>query len=162
MDSHELALTKGQVATVDAEDYERLSKFKWYAAWHPFSKTFYVQRATRLDGHRTTISMHREILRITDPRIQVDHRDHNGLNNRRENLRVCSSAENNRNQRKRSGCSSRYKGVCWYRRDGLWKAYIRSDGRVVHLGYFSSEEDAARAYDAAARKAFGEFALTNF
>lgn len=158
----EIQLTQGQVALVDDKDFEELSRHRWQAKWNPCSKTFYAKRTIYLpDGRRTTVWMHREILGLTDPGVEVDHRDHDGLNNRRENLRACTEWQNQQNRRKGAACSSRFKGVYWFKRTGKWRAQIKS-GKVIHVGYFASEEDAARAYDAASRKAFGEFALTNF
>jgi hypothetical protein len=105
--------------------------------------------------------MHRQLLGLTDPSEQVDHRNHDGLDNRRENLRPCTNQQNQHNQRKRAGCTSRYKGVHWDFRNGSWRAAIKAEGRTIHLGRFQDEDDAARAYDDAARRLFGEFALTN-
>lgn len=104
--------------------------------------------------------MHREILGITDSR-DTDHRDNNGLNNQRYNIRPATRVENRRNQPKRGG-NSRFKGVCWHKRDHRWRSQITVNGRVQHLGYFTDDVMAALAYDDAARQHFGEFALTNF
>lgn len=95
---------------------------------------------------------------------ETDHRDHDGLNNQRSNLRP-GRGVNQRNARPQLGGTSQYKGVCWYtplRGQGRWKAQIRATGMSRHLGYFLSEVDAAHAYDTAARAAFGEYAVVNF
>ncbi len=156
-----IPLTQGQVALVDDEDYERLSKFKWYAQRQ--RDTFYAKRNVRLpDGKRAALKMHREILGLTDPKILVDHRDHDGLHNWRHNLRMCNKQQNMRNQRKHQGTTSVYKGVSFVNREKKWVSQIGINKKRIRLGYFSFEVDAARAYDAAALKYFGEFACLNF
>jgi predicted Zn-ribbon and HTH transcriptional regulator len=92
----------------------------------------------------------------------VDHVDGNGLNNRRSNLRPATKSQNGANARKNPGKTSRYKGVFWDRERSAWQAKIMVNRKALSLGRFASEEDAALAYDLAAREAFGEFALTNF
>lgn len=100
---------------------------------------------------------------VTDPKVKVDHEDHNGLNCQRENLRVCTNAQNVANQRKQKrGKSSQFKGVYCKKRDGKWYAQIEANGEHKFLGSFADELDAAFAYDVAARQNFGEFALCNF
>jgi hypothetical protein len=94
--------------------------------------------------------------------LQVDHEDGNGLNNQRSNLRIASPTQNQGNARRRKDNTSGYKGVSWYRRTNKWKAHIRVDKKLRHLGYFIDLTDAARAYDAAALEHFGEFAHLNF
>ena len=95
-------------------------------------------------------------------RAGVDHINHNGLDNRRENLRLANQSLNNGNQRPRSGGSSKFKGVCWHKRGQKWQATIAFNSKRRGLGLFESEIDAAKAYDRAAREQWGEFALTNF
>ena len=106
--------------------------------------------------------MHRMILGVTDSSLHVDHRDHNGLNNTRSNIRVGTPRQNSYNQRPKRGGSSQFKGVSLNKARSRWVAFIRIDGRNTQLGYFQDEEDAARAYDEAARKHHGEFAYLNF
>lgn len=152
----EIQLTRGLVALVDDSEYERVIRHRWYAQWHPGTRSY----RARMSG-RPRVFMHRYVLELTQPYV-VDHRNHNTLDNRRQNLRPCSAAENNRNRRKRDGLTSRYKGVYYERDRARWKAHIDIDGRTKTLGRFTSEEDAARAYDAMARQLFGEFAYLNF
>jgi hypothetical protein len=92
----------------------------------------------------------------------VDHRNGNGLDNRRANLRPATPGQNNANARRSRLNTSGFKGVSLHAHSGLWRAYITADGKTRHLGYFHSPEDGARAYDAAAIELFGEFARPNF
>ena len=93
----------------------------------------------------------------------IDHIDHNGLHNRKENLRLASMAQNSWNKRKQRGNhTSKYKGVCFYTREQKWGARIQANGNKIFLGMFTNEIDAAKVYDKAARKYYGEFAYLNF
>ena len=96
------------------------------------------------------------------PGVQIDHRDGNGLNCSRDNLRLCTNQNNRRNSRKGNRNTSGFKGVSFFKRDQNWRAYIMLDARQIHLGYFKTSEEAARAYDNAAKELFGEFASPNF
>jgi len=91
----------------------------------------------------------------------VDHIDHNGLNNRRSNLRLCTLAQNNRNMVSRTG-SSKYKGVCWHGGTKKWNAKIRLNRKCYHIGLFTDEIAAAKAYDKKAKELHGQFACLNF
>lgn len=108
----------------------------------------------------TTIRLHRAILSPPKEKI-IDHIDHNGLNNKRSNLRICTVTQNAANRRKGKG-SSIFKGVYWYKRHQMWQARIRHKGKALHLGYFNDEPEAAKAYDKAAKEFWGEFAKLNF
>lgn len=154
-----------KVCLVDDEDYEYLNKFKWGVVKR--KNTFYASRTQHYkDGSRKKMMLiHRLILGLSDPKIFVDHVDHNGLNNQKSNLRICTNQENQRNtslnNKKTLNSSSKYKGVSWYKRDNKWRANI-CVGKDVYLGSFINETDAAKAYDRAALKYFGEFACLNF
>lgn len=112
-----------------------------------------------------TISLHRFLVGALPAEMEVDHVNGDGLDNRRENLRVCTKAENRRNERKRvpsdGAASSPFKGVIWDSERGMWQGRISIKGRTTNLGRFTSEQDAAVAYDIAAEKAFGPFARLN-
>lgn len=151
-------LSGGFVAFVDAEDYPAVSQYVWSASSR--SGYRYAVRGEKIDGKNRMILMHRELMKPND-KEQVDHNDHNGLNNRRENLRICSNKQNSRNTRSRPG-TSRFKGVCRTSNSGRWSAQITVDGKKKHLGVFSEEIEAADAYDLAAIENFGSFAYTNF
>lgn len=158
----QIPLTQGQVAIVDDEDFERVNQFKWHANWNKSTKSYYAYGKQRLGiGKRTTMLMHRFILGANKGE-KTDHWDHDTLNNTRNNLRICTQSQNNGNLRKRTGCSSKYKGVYFCKKEHAWNARIRFDGPQIHLGYFRNEENAARAYDVAAIAKWGEFAMLNF
>lgn len=110
-------------------------------------------------GVRKCLGMHTFILGVP----YVDHRDNDGLNNQRVNLRAATQAENNRARcHKASGCYSQYRGVTFRKLTGRWVAKIKKNRRLFNLGYFTSEVEAALAYDKAARRLFGDFAAPNF
>lgn len=146
------------IAIVDDCDYERAMTYAW-----KLSRDGYVIREKKVSGRRTTMIFHRFILDVP-PGIAIDHVNGNRLDNRRSNLRPATNSENMMNSRKpRSAkATSQYKGVSWIASERKWKAAIVLAGKYKNLGRFSNEEDAARAYDAAARDLFGMFARTNF
>jgi len=159
-----ILLTQGKFAIVDQPDYERLAKYTWHAARH--GRSCYAQRGTgsAKSGRRNKnlVMMHREILKVGEDEF-VDHKNHNGLDNRRANLRIVEWQENCWNRRKRNTrCSSQYKGVMWNKRWRKWEVRIGFNGKNIFIGYFDDEKEAAMAYDAKAKELFGEFAAPNF
>ncbi len=160
-----IELTQGYVALVDDEDYGLcVSMGPWHAKIKrktALSRDIVYAAHTFPNGKTSTLYLHRFILGVTDPLVEVDHKDHNGLNCQRENIRQASSIQNQRNQQKRNVSSSKFKGVSSHRKTG-WKARIYIDNEPIYLGLFLTPEEAALAYDAAARELFGEFAHTNF
>ena len=148
-------------AMVDDVDYERLNKHKWYA--HKERNALYARRSIRLlNGKWTKIRMHREILGLKNgDKRQVDHRSHKTLDNRRHNIRLATVQQNQFNQRPQQNKSSKYKGVSWHKDRSKWRSQIGINGHCVHLGLFNSEIEAAKVYDKATVKHFGEFAFTN-
>ena len=167
----EITLTKGYVASVDDEDFERVSQFRWRAhlSLHRDGtvRTVYVDRWRKLGkgkNNRIRQLLHRFLLGVTDPEIEVDHRDGNGLNNQRYNLRMAPT-QNQQNSKVRKDNTSGFKGVHKTKGKSHWRicwlARIQVAGERVYLGSFFNPLDAAKAYDAAALKYFGEFALTN-
>ena len=160
----EIILTNGKVALVDPEDYAQLSQYKWRAWKNPRRNVWYAIRSIYFAAHpgqpwkNDTIRMHCQILRYFGG---IDHVNHDGLDNRKSNLRPATITQNLQNARKRKGTSSQYKGVYWDTQTNKWKARIHVDKKRLHLGYYIEETDAARAYDEAAKKYFKEFASTN-
>jgi len=156
-----IPLTQGKYAIVDPEDFERLNRHKWYAS--KWGNTFYAIRCAGPAKKTTYIRMHREI--IHPPRhLVVDYINHNGLDNRKANLRPATRAQNNYNRLaiKRKGATSKYKGVDWKKDKKKWCARIYFNGKLIFLGYFKDEKQAAKAYDKAAKKYYGQFAYLNF
>ena len=149
--SKTIALTQGYVAIVNDEDYERLSSHSWSVTRNKLH--VYAQRR-KSDG-RGVVRMHREVI-DAPPGYEVDHINGDTLDNRKENLRLCTKAQHQHNRRNSGTHSSRFKGVG--RHGSKWRAFIERS----HLGVFESEEAAALAYDAEARRRFGSFAALNF
>lgn len=158
----EIKLTQGKFTQVDDEDYDYLKQFKWIAT-NPGGNIYYAVRKQKMENGKRgrNIRMHREILGITDPRINGDHKDHNGLNNQRYNLRVATPAQNRANSRPVKNSSSKYLGVYWNKAARKWRAKIKKDYKGIYLGSFTNEIDAAKAYNDAAIKFHGEFANLN-
>lgn len=161
-----LALTRGLVAIVDDEDYEALSRYTWHAVIPSGRRTRYAARRAYLGGGRhhgayEYISLHRQIMGLRKgDGLEVDHINGDGLDNRRINLRIATRADNRHNTGPLGG-RSRFVGVCPVRGSVTWRAQIGHNGGTTHLGCFPSEEEAAHAYDRAARVRFGEFARLN-
>ncbi len=159
----EIELTQGYRAQVDDEDFARLSKFKWYPQIKrrkdgSISSLYAIRTARVRAGRWKTHAMHCDILGTSSG---VDHKDTNGLNNQKENLRLAGKRQNGFNRRLGATNTSGFKGVHWSERAKRWKAQINIDKKRISIGYFKLAADAARAYDEAALAHYGEFALTN-
>ena len=159
----EVPLTQGYTTFVDEEDWEKVceivgSNRKWHVTRGQHGN-LYARCTVKRNGVKRQYKLHRLIL-DAPAGMEVDHRDGDGLNNRRSNLRLATVAQNHRNRRKTYG-SSRFLGVS-ATKHGTWKSQIKAEGRVKHLGTFKNEVDAARAYDAAAVMYHGEWAAPNF
>jgi hypothetical protein len=154
-----IPLTKGKFSLVDPKDYEMLSKYNWHVTKN--GNTSYAKRNAPTRKDTTPIYMHRCIIKVP-PGCVVDHINHNGLDNRRANLRPATRAQNNRYSKKRKNTRSKYKGVSFYSREKQFVAKITTDGNTVSLGYFNDEIQAAKAYDKAAKIYHKEFAYLNF
>jgi hypothetical protein len=154
----EVPLSRGMVALVDDEDFDRVNAFKWCAI-RALNGKFYAHRRRSHDN--PYVSMHRFVVGAGRGQV-VDHRHGNTLDNRRENLRVCTGQQNGWNRSADRRSRTGFKGVHYFAPMGKWQAHIRVNNRKMHLGYHATVEDAAKAYDAAAVKHFGEFAKTNF
>jgi hypothetical protein len=152
-----IPLTQGKVALIDDCD-AHLAQHKWYATRTPQGR-WYAQRTARVDDGARKVLLHREALGITDPAVEVDHKDGNGLDCRRHNIRPATPSQNQAN---RQPARPGLKGVRLHRLRNHWWAVITIAGRRTYLGRFPDAEAAARAYDTAARRLFGEFARLNF
>lgn len=163
-------LTQNKTTIVD-DDMLFLKKHKWYVS-HALSKNidnwYAERRGPRSISPRPTILMHRVIVehkigRSLTNSEQIDHIDHNGLNNTISNLRIVSASQNRYNQRAQASSlkASRYKGISWDKARNKWVAKIYY-GKTINIGRFDYEIDAAKAYDIAAKRYFGEYAYLNF
>lgn len=151
------------VALVDDEDYERVNQFTWHVRNNPL--TNYCRR---VDTHEAggLVYMHRFILGLTDPKVHVDHINSNGLDNRQCNIRAVTRSQNHMNMRKKRynggrPTSSKFKGVHWCNTAKRWVSRIVLNGKVIRTKHFRDEISAAKAYNDAAQKYFGEFARLN-
>ncbi len=151
-------LTRGQFTKVDPEDFLWLSQDKWHCQVKPNS--CYAKRSGRIGAKHKNIWMHREIMK-TPKHLVCDHINRNGIDNRKRNLRNCTTRENLLNRGPKRGSVSKYKGVYWRKQRKKWSADIQRAGNYKHLGYFESEIAAAKAYDATAKRLDGEFAFLN-
>ena len=144
----------GLFALVDGCDFEELSQYRWYLDTGGYAcRSLHGQRPNKE-------SMHRRIMNAPSG-MQIDHINHNKLDNRRENLRVATHTQNTQNRCPKPTDSSRYKGVGWDKERSMWTAKISVNKRTVNLGRFTTQREAALAYNEAATKLFGEFAYLN-
>jgi len=160
-----MRLNEKHVAIFDDEDLDKLSSFTWHAQESKRSdgtvRTAYAYTVIKDDnGNNKTLLMHR-VITGAEVKLCVDHINGNGLDNRKENLRVCTRSQNIKNQKPGSTGTSSFKGVSWSPRHKKWSANIRSDGVSYGLGFYALETDAAQAYDEAAISLHGDFAHTN-
>lgn len=153
-----IPLTQGLFAIVDDEDFEWLNQWKWSAFKSRYS--YYAQRNQGPRKKQKTILMHRQILNAQKGQI-TDHKEHNGLDNRKENIRICTPRQNSQNSRKMKKGSSIYKGVIFHIHKKKWMAQIYHKGINKYLGYFDSEIKAAKVYNKMAKELFGKFACLN-
>ena len=159
-----IKLTQGKGAIVDDDCYERLSKYNWQYTYYGYASrgAFKEELAS---GSPSNILMHRELMNAPNG-VDVDHINGDRLDNRLENLRLCSRKENLRNTMKRMNtkkgvASSKYKGIYWAKDRNKWRATIRFNGKNYHIGTFEDELEAAKAYNEYAEKHFGDFARIN-
>ncbi len=157
----EIPLSQGQVALVDAHNFERINAHKWIACWNKDIRGFYAKRVLKVDGKTLNIWMHREILGLhAGDKRQGEHREPSRtLDNRECNLRIATNTQNAHNKRVQSNSVSGLKGVSFdSSRLSKWSARIKVNGRCVNLGWFHTPEEAHKRYCEAAAEHFGEFA----
>lgn len=155
-----LPLTRGCYALVDAEDYQRLSAFLWH--YHKDKNALTPYAAASGGPNGTVIRMHRFLKDVSDRLRYVDHRDGNGLNNRKRNLRVCPPHRNSANRRKNKNNTSGFRGVFYNKRRNRYVASICAQRKAITIGYYKTAIEAARARDLAAIQMHGDFAVLNF
>jgi hypothetical protein len=163
----EIKLTQGKFTQVDDEDYEYLNQFKWCAV--KGGKTFYAQRSVILINKLKRSTRMHNIIMNTPENFEIDHIDHNGLNNQRNNMRICTHSENQMNRTIQKNNKTGFVGVSIrkyidshnIKRDKI-SAFIGHNNKMINLGSFKSEKEAAIAYDKAAKELYGGFANLNF
>jgi hypothetical protein len=156
-----ISLTRGLFAKVDDEDYDYLNQWKWSANYNKNANTYYATRSIILrNNKRTIILMHRLIMNAMSG-ILVDHQDHIGINNQKNNLRLSNYNQNNSNRKSSKKSSSKFLGVHWFKNSNKWCAKIQVNKKGIHIGYFHLEIDAAKAYNEMAIQYHGKFANIN-
>jgi hypothetical protein len=154
-----IKLTQGKQAIVDDDDFRWLNQRNWHA--DKGYSCYYAARGKRGSRKPYTVLMHRQIMKPPEG-MEVDHINHDGLDNRRENLRLCTRSQNRMNSLRPKTNKSGFKGVAWNKRNRKWQVQLYKNRRCVYLGLYFCIIKAAEAYDKAAIKEFGEFARLNF
>ena len=147
-----VTLDNGKSFLIDDDDYERFKNFNWRYEKSPNGSGGYVV---------AIIKMHRLVTNAKKGE-EIDHINHDKLDNRKENLRKVTHSENCQNRPLNKRNKSGYKGVHWFKNEKKWSARLGVNGKRIFLGYFDNKKDAAKAYDIAAKKHFGSLAFTNF
>ena len=158
----EIKLTQGKVAFVDDEDFEKLNKYKW--CFHKQKKTGYAERCVRIgkrvDNKVLVVRMHREIVKAPKG-LEVDHKDRNGLNNQKSNLRIVTHSQNQMNKCLQRNNKSGYKGVSWDKKLQKWLVRIVVMDKRVVLGYCDTAKEGVLIYNESVKRHYGEFARLN-
>ena len=158
----EIELTRGQVALVDDDDYEILNQYKWHALFDKVGGGYYAKTCQAIPvGGITSNLMHRAILKVASDFVHVDHVNHNTLDNTRGNLRIATPSQNGANRKRNINNISGFKGVSWRNDRNKWVVNIKVNQRKIWIGAYGDIIIAARAYNNAAIKYFGEYALLN-
>jgi hypothetical protein len=158
----QIPLTQGQFALVDDEDYERVNQFKWYyIMMNKNTGLCYARRHMNISGKDNIVYLHRFILGISNGKSKIDHKDGNGLNNQRSNIRISTHGQNLLNRGSQTGASSKYKGVCFENFTKSYRMQITIKGKTIR-SRFKNEIEAAKEYDRLAKILHGEFANLNF
>lgn len=148
------------VALVDDSDFDFLNQWNWSGCKH--RNTYYAHRVDTTGKDRIKIKMHRLLMGVSNPEISIDHKDGDGLNNQRGNLRIATNSQNSMNRRAvKKNTSSKFKGVYLHKKCNKWVAEVGSRNERKYLGLFTTEVEAAGAYNIEAKKLYGEFANLN-
>lgn len=156
---YKIPLTRGYAALVDKDVFEEMSQYKWHTVGYD-NGDVKAARTVNINGKRTNVYLHRAIMGFPDSDMVVDHINHNTLDNRRENLRICTLSHNSRNKGAQRSRGIPYKGVT-FMHDKYAAQINKGKGKSPHIGLFETAEEAAHAYDREAIKIFGEYAATN-
>lgn len=149
-----------KIVKIDESEYNKLIKHKWYL--EKSNNNFYAYTTIKINSVKKNFKMHRLIMGLNfGDGLIVDHINHNGLDNTKENLRLATKSQNGQNSKSQKNSSSKYLGVSYYKRDNLWTAQIKVENKKLHLGRFLSEQKAAECYNIAANKYYKEFANLN-
>ena len=152
----EIELKNGMKVIVDDEDYDYLIEYNWRALKN--GKTFYAIFGKRVNGKYSNVWMHRMIMDAKNRESEVNHINHNGLDNRKENLRITTHDKIIVQSSVRSNKNTKYKGISFHKPSGKWRARININGKTKYLGYYENEIIAANAYEKKAVELHGEFA----
>lgn len=152
-----IALTHSKTAIIDATDYKSVNEVHWHSFWNKCTRSYYARASCA--GVLKGVLMHRYILGVSDPKIEVDHLNGNTLDNRRENLRIATREQNRQNRGPYKNTKSGYAGVFWHKRDERWSVYINANGTRIHCGYFKELQAAIERRKAAEIEFHGNFAF---
>lgn len=154
------AVNGEQEVIIDSEDWDKVKLFKWHAV-KGHSGNIYIKSHLKKGSKVKVTPLHRFILDCNYSNCVVDHKNGNSLDNRKRNLRICTSAQNSRNRKLNCDNTSGFKGVVMHKQKQKYMAQIGVDGKNIFLGYHETKEDAARKYNIAAKKYHGKFARIN-
>ena len=159
-----LPLTKDKFALVDDDDYYWLSQWNWFAV--EIKNIWYARRSKKKGVLRSNekyeIYLHRIVMKCSNINFVIDHLDKNGLNNQKENLRICTKSENNKHTSSHKNSSSQYLGVSYDKNRNKWSANLMNNGKRILFKRYNTEIEAAKAYDITAKTQFGVYANLNF
>lgn len=159
-----IKLNHNKYALIDDDQFSKISEYKWsyMTVYKGITNIGYVYTSTCHKNKKSKIYLHRLIMNAPK-NTQVDHINHDTLDNRKINLRICTNAQNQFNQKVHTfKKSSKYKGVFFHKQSSTWRSQIGFMNKIHHLGAYPSEIEAAKAYDKRAKELFGEFARPNF
>ena len=156
-------LNQGLQTIIDIQDFNIVNEYSgtWYAQVSKVNYYVYIHVYDEINK-RKRVALHRAIMQVNDSDVLVDHRNHQTLDNTRDNLRLCTNSENQMNSRMQINRSSQYKGVSWQKQKNKWRAFIQFQKQSLYLGSFIDEIEAAKTYDDKAKELFGEYAFLNF